>query len=102
MRRVTDRPTESIWMETDDIAAVAKDFEAKGGISLQDCDDHQFWLIQGHLVHVVGTSPQTRPAPSVPKSGRLRTLLTVLGLVAIVAVAVFVVVAMFLLMSMPK
>ena len=100
MRRITDQPFESIWAETDDITAMAREFESKGGITLQDHEERQLWLIQGHLVTLVRIAPQNHPAAKITKSNRLRTLLTALGLGIIIGLFAYTFVGTLLFMSM--
>ena len=102
LKRVTGQPFDSIWTETDDLAATARELEAKGGISLGDKPDRQLWLIQGYLVTLVRTSAHVHPPAPVPKLKRLGTLLTNLVLGVIFCLFAYLFVGTLLLMSMRR
>ena len=101
-RRVTNQPFESIWMETDDLVKMAREFESKGGISLQDHENHQLWLIEGYLVNLLRASPQVRPPTPIPKFKWLKPLLTALGLAALFGLFAFLFIGTLLVMSMHR
>ena len=101
-RRVTDQPFASIWTETDDLATMAREFGSKGGICLQDHEDHQFWMIEGYLVTLLKMSPQVRPLTPIPKFKWLKTLLTALGLAVLFGLFAFLFIGTLLVMSMHR
>jgi len=78
-----------MWLETDNLVAIAKEFEEARGIWLQNLGDRQVWLLQGYLITVTVTqSKPTNATPSVsPKlrsASQFRTLLTYVGLAFII------------------
>jgi hypothetical protein len=76
-----------MWLETDDLVAITREFEEARGIWLQNLGDRQVWLLQGYLITVTQSRP-TNATPSVsPKlrsASRFRTLLTYVGLALII------------------
>ena len=102
LKRVSDQPFGSIWTETDDLAATAREFESKGGILLGDTSDRQLWLIQGYLVTLVRASLQVHPTAPIPKIDRVSTLLTNLVLAVIFCLFAYTFIGTILLMSMRR
>jgi len=95
VRLVTDQPWKAIWVETDNIQAMAGEFATSGGVQLQDREDHQVWLIQGYLIALVRTS---KLPPQTPRP-KMKTLLTAIGLTVLFGLFAFVFIGTLMIMS---
>ena len=84
------------------MAEVAKEFEEAAGISLQNLEDRQIWLVEGYLITIVEcklTNAPPKVSPEESASNLLKTLLIYAGLALILIWFAFVFAGTLVLMS---
>jgi len=93
VRRITDQPFRSIWIEADSPSTIGREIEAKGGIALQNNAERHVWLIGRYLITVVPHPRFGNTSHSFSESERehkrLKAWLTNVGLALIIIMFAF-------------